>query len=192
MDDRSFFLQRLESYAPLSPDSREAIENILVAKTYKRNDFFVKEGQLPKTVTFVCKGLFSQYFTADNGDVIIKRFFPEGFFCTSISALLTNAPSIFTIKALEHTAVLEYDYQAFRTLTSTYPDIAAVYMRYLEIHWVVEKEPQEISLRYESAKSRYLQFLHQYPTLEPRLKQHEIAAYLGVIPTQLSRIRAEL
>jgi hypothetical protein len=65
-------------------------------------------------------------------------------------------------------------------------------MHYLEIHWVVEKEPQEISLRYESAKSRYLQFLHQYPTLESRLKQHEIAAYLGVIPTQLSRIRAEL
>lgn len=73
-----------------------------------------------------------------------------------------------------------------------YPDMAALYIRYLEIHWVVEKEPLEISLRYDTAKSRYTAFLQQFPALEHRLKQHEVASYLGITPTQLSRIRAEL
>lgn len=190
MDAISFLLQRFESYGPLSAESKLAIQQIITRKEYARNDFFIREGQHPKTIAFVYKGLFSQYFTAENGDIIIKRFFPEGYYCTSMSALLSGSPSNFTIKALEHTSVLEYDYQAFKRLTKTHPDIADAYIRYLEIHWVIEKEPQEIALRYETARSRYIAFLKQFPSLEARLKQHEIASYLGVTPTQLSRIRA--
>ncbi|HEX2533371.1 MAG TPA: Crp/Fnr family transcriptional regulator [Chitinophagaceae bacterium] len=192
MEALSHFLQRFESYGSLSAASKAALEAILVPRTYRRNDYFIREGQHPKNIAFVCRGLFSQYFTAANGDVVIKRFFPEGYFCTSMSAVLSGAPSDFTIQALEDSSVLEYSYGALKRLTKTHADIADAYIRYLEVHWVIEKEPQEISLRYETAKSRYLTFLQQYPSLEGRLKQHQIAAFLGVTPTQLSRIRAEL
>ncbi|HYE54484.1 MAG TPA: Crp/Fnr family transcriptional regulator [Chitinophagaceae bacterium] len=192
MDALSFFMQRFESYGALSAASKAALEQIINRKLYKRNDYFIREGQCPRNIAFVCEGLFSQYFTSSDGDVIIKRFFPEGYYCTSMSALVSNTPSNFTIKALEDTTVLEYDYQAFKRLTKLHPDIADAYIRYLEVHWIMEKEPQEIALRYETAKSRYISFRQQFPSLEARLKQHEIAAYLGVTPTQLSRIRAEL
>jgi CRP-like cAMP-binding protein len=186
------FWDSANRYGTLSAESRDAWASILQKKTFARNEYFVKEGQVPKTVGFVVKGLFSQYFTADNGDVIIKRFFPEEYFTASISALLTASASNFTIKALEPTIVLEYDFASFKELTRRYSDMAALYIRYMELHWIIEKEPLEISLRYETAKSRYVDFLKQFPALEPRLKQHEIASYLGVTPTQLSRIRAEL
>jgi len=192
MDAVSSFIQRFESYGKLSADSKAALEKIIIPKVYKRNEFFIRAGQYPKTIAFVCKGLFSQYFTSADGDVVIKRFFPEMFFCTSMSSLLSGNPSNFTIKALEDTSVLEYGYQTFKALTKAYPDIADAYIRYLEIHWVIEKEPQEVALRYETAKSRYITFREQYPSLENRLKQHEVAAYLGVTPTQLSRIRADM
>ncbi|HRG53736.1 MAG TPA: Crp/Fnr family transcriptional regulator, partial [Bacteroidia bacterium] len=55
-------------------------------------------------------------------------------------------------------------------------------------HWVIAKEPYEISLRSDSAKIRYDVFLNRYPDLVKRLKKHHIAAYLGITPTQLSRI----
>ncbi|RYY63930.1 MAG: Crp/Fnr family transcriptional regulator [Chitinophagaceae bacterium] len=192
MEERSFFLARLQAYGPLSEESRAAMEGCLRLRTYPRNDYFVRAGGRARAVAFVCKGLFSQYFTADDGAVIIKRFFPEGYFCTSFVSLLSGAPSDFSIKALEDSVVLEYDFETFRALTRNHPDIAAIYIRYLEVHWVIEKEPQEIALRHETARSRYLDFCRQFPTLEPRLRQHEIASYLGVTPTQLSRIRATL
>lgn len=191
MDARSRFFQRLESYGALSNETRDEIARILTPTVYKRNDYFIEAGQHPKSIAFVCRGLFSQYFTSPGGDVVIKRFFPEGYFCTALSALLASAPSEFTIKALEDTSVLEYNYHDFKRLTKTYSDLADIYIRYLEIHWVIEKEPQEIALRYVTAKTRYATFLKQYPLLEGRLKQHEVAAYLGVTPTQLSRIRAD-
>ncbi|MEZ2440435.1 Crp/Fnr family transcriptional regulator [Chitinophaga sp. RCC_12] len=186
------FWKKVTMYHPLSDESQQAWANIIKRRTYKRHETLVMEGQVPRLVAYVVKGLLSQYYTAPNGDVVIKRFFPETFLAASLSAMLTQSPSQFTIRALENTTVLEYDFDEFKKLTMLCPDMAASYIRYLEIHWVVEKEPQEISLRYDTAKSRYTAFLQQFPTLERRLKQHEVASYLGITPTQLSRIRAGL
>ena len=185
------FWQKISNYGRLDDEARQAWEAILKRRTYDRGDFFLQEGQVPRTVAFVEKGLFSQYFTAVNGDTVVKRFFPEGYFVASTSALLTHAPSVFTIRALEPCLVWEYDFAAFKKLTEKFPGIATFYIKYMELHWIIEKEPLEISFRYDTAKIRYMNFLKAYPTLEPRLKQHEIASYLGVTPTQLSRIRSE-
>ncbi|WP_205195447.1 Crp/Fnr family transcriptional regulator [Chitinophaga sp. Cy-1792] len=186
------FWEKVAKYHPLSEESRQAWGKIITRRTYKRHETLVAEGQVPRVVAFVEQGLFSQYYTAPNGDIVIKRFFPETYLAASVSALLVHGPSQFTIRALEKTTVLEYNFDEFKKLTTLYKDMAALYIRYLELHWVLEKEPQEISLRYDTAKSRYVAFLEQFPALEHRLKQHEIASYLGITPTQLSRIRAEL
>ena len=186
------FWKGISNYTKLSDESREAWEKGLKRKVYNKNDLFLTEGQVPRMVAFVFEGLFAQSYTSEDGDTIIKRFFPEGYFVASTSALLLKGPSMFTIKALEPSVVLEYNFNDFKQLTEKYSDIAAMYIRYMELHWIIEKEPLEIAFRSDTAKTRYAQFLKDYPTLEPRLKQHEVAAYLGITPTQLSRIRAEL
>jgi CRP-like cAMP-binding protein len=186
------FWEKVRTYGKLSEATKLAWEGIIKQRVYEKNEFFLQEGQVPRTVAFVSKGLFSQYFSAENGDTIIKRFFPENYFVASTSALLTHSPSMFTIKALEPSVVLEYNFSGFKRLTQELPEVAAFYIRYMELHWIIEKEPLEISFRYDTAKTRYLNFLQSYPKLESRLKQHEIASYLGVTPTQLSRIRGEL
>ena len=58
----------------------------------------------------------------------------------------------------------------------------------MEKHWIVEKEPDEISFRQDTAKTRYDDFVKKYPHLIKRIKKHHIAAYLGITPTQMSRI----
>ena len=121
----------------------------------------------------------------------MKRFFPEQSFAASISALLTESVSDFSIKALEPATVLEYDFRKFKSLARDHPEIAAFYIRYMERHWIVEKEPLEISFRIDDARGKYARFLETYPGLETRIRQHEVAAFLGITPTQLSRIRAD-
>jgi CRP-like cAMP-binding protein len=43
-----------------------------------------------------------------------------------------------------------------------------------------------------SAEDRYTEFVASYRDLARRLPQHQIAAYLGVTPESLSRVRARI
>ena len=182
------FFQKIKTYTELSPQAEAAWAALLRQNTYNKGDNFITEGQTPKKVAFIVNGLMYQYFSAENGDMVVKYFFPENRIAGSMTATLTQSPSNFTIKALEDTDVLEYNFMEFKKLVAIYPDIAAFYIRYMEQHWIIEKEPYEVSLRYESAKTNYDTFLRKYPGLVKRLKKQHIAAYLGITPTQLSRI----
>ncbi len=102
--------------------------------------------------------------------------------------MLANEPSLFYIAAIEKTYTIEYDFFEFQKLFAFHPDIAMFYIRYIERHWIIEKEPLEIAFRTETGAKRYDDFLEKYPGLVKRLKKHHIASYLGITPTQLSRI----
>lgn len=182
------FFQKIRSYHNISEKAELAWTKLLRLKTYQKGDYFVTEGQYPKEVGFVVKGLFSQSYTSNNGDIVIKVFFPEQRLAACVGAMLSNTQSMYNIVAIEKSDVLTYNFFEFKNLVAEHSDIAAFYIRYMEQHWIVEKEPLEISLRHFDAKVRYAEFLKKYPQLIKRLKKHHIASYLGITPTQLSRI----
>jgi len=53
------------------------------------------------------------------------------------------------------------------------------------------KEKREIELVTIEATGRYEIFKKEHPNLENLINQYHIASYLGITPTQLSRIRAK-
>lgn len=186
------FVKALNSYAPLSAGCIAEVVKIVRSKSIPKHGFLLREGSVPKTVAFVKKGLFSYYYTTEEGNIVIKKFFAEHSFVASTSAMLQKKPSLFNICALEDAEVLEYDFSSFQLLVAKFPDLAMFYIKYMEKHWVVAKEVLEITAKYQNAKERYLTFQAMYPGLNERLKQHHVASYLGITPTQLSRIRKEL
>jgi len=182
------FFQKIRTYHSISEQAALAWKSLLQVKKYNKNDNFISLGQHPKKVGFVIKGLFSQNAILEDGSVVIKYFFPEHRFAASLVAMLTNKPSDFYITAIEDTIIIEYDFFEFKKLFHSYPDLALFYIAYNELHWIVEKEPLEIAMRTETSAKRYDDFLKKYPTLVKRLKKHHIASFLGITPTQLSRI----
>jgi CRP-like cAMP-binding protein len=182
------FFKKVRTYHNISEQAESAWANLLHLKKYNRNDNFVSIGQHPRKVGFVVKGLFSQNYIADDGSEVIKYFFSEERMAASLSAMLAKKPSEFHITAIEDTTVLEYDFFEFRKLFAAFPDLALFYIAYNDLHWIIEKEPLEITMRTETSAKRYDDFLKKYPSLVKRLKKHHIASYLGITPTQLSRI----
>jgi CRP-like cAMP-binding protein len=184
----SQFFRKVSIYSELSEASKRSWQDLLREESYKKGEHFVALGQIPTKVGFVSRGLFSQNHISESGEMTIKYFFPEERFAASVGAMLTGTPSAFEIVALENTKVLSYNFSDFRKLTAQHNDVASFYIRYMERHWIVEKEPLEISFRHDTALQRYHDFLDTYPGLIQRLKKHQVASYLGITPTQFSRL----
>ncbi len=183
------FFTKIRTYTPLSEKAELAWSSLLRPRQYRKEEPFIRAGDVPTTYAFVVKGLLCQRYVGRDGNMIIKCFFPENRIASSVSATLLGEASPFAITAIENTTVLEYDFAAFRLLVSDFADIAAFYIRYMERHWIIDKEPGEIAFRHDDAMQRYIDFIRKEPELHKRLKQHHIAAWLGITPESLSRLR---
>ncbi|HEY1194137.1 Crp/Fnr family transcriptional regulator [Flavobacterium sp.] len=184
-------IEKINSYHPLSADTANALLGICFTRVFKKNEIILQAGDVARYYYFVKSGLLGYYSTDEDGNDIYKLFFEENSFCASTSSIIEGTPSIFSIASLEDSEVILYPADKFRKLIIECHDLALFHIAYLEKNWVVKKEPLEITLKSETAKQRYLTLLEN-PKLLQRLKQHQIASYLGVTPTQLSRIRKEL
>lgn len=184
-------LSEMNRYFPLSEQTMAALRKICQPKSFKKNELILRAGDYAKYYYFVNTGLLGYYKLDTAGNIIYKLFFEENSFCASTAAIIEEKPSNFNIVALEDVLLMQYSARLFRELVVQHHDLALFQIAYLEKNWVVKKEPLEINLKLESAKERYLE-LYSNQFLFKRLKQHHIASYLGVTPTQLSRIRKEL
>ncbi|WP_231590879.1 Crp/Fnr family transcriptional regulator [Grimontia sp. AD028] len=148
--------------------------------------------QTPTHFAFLHKGLMRAFLLDEEGNEYNKNFFDEGRFPGCMSALLQQAPSRIAIQALEPCELVEIDFKQFRVALFMHPDLMRFHIHYLEKHWLLEKEPKEISYLEHEAKDRYQAFLTDFSAIAPRLPQYHIASYLGITPTQLSRIRKQI
>lgn len=183
------FFTAVNTYYSLEKDTMLALEKLLRIKEVPAGTNYLSADEVPVFISYIYKGLFSYYFQYENGDTVIKKFFPEQTFIASTSALIMHEKSRYAIEALEDSIVVEYSFAAFKHLLQKHHDLALFWINYLGKHWVVEKEHIEVEHKYLSAKERYLAFVSASPALAGRLQLQQIAAYLGITPTQLSRIR---
>jgi len=179
-------------YPDITEQSFEYLIDILSFENYPKDAIIVDQGQIARNIHFLCKGVVKAYFISETGISYNKNLFTEGALVGSAVSLLRKTPSEFTLQALEDCVLITFDYAAYRQLIYQHDNLKNFYIAYLEKQWIIEKEQREISIVTETASTRYLKLLAQSPDIDRRVPLREIAAHLGITPTQLSRIRKEL
>jgi CRP-like cAMP-binding protein len=181
----------LRSLIALPEDEAMKVANLFQACHLQRGEFFVRAGDIPKTIGVVITGILRLYYVDGDGNEYTKSFCAENSFVAAYSALLLKQPSRLFIQALEDAKLLTVDYAMYRSLSESHPCWQVLNCKIAE-NLFIKKEKRESALLLDNAKTRYLNFQAEYPDLEARLKQHHIASYLGITPVTLSRIRAQL
>ena len=181
-----------QTYAPISDATWQMLEPCLSLKTFKKGETLYPFNEIPSHFGFLHKGLVRAYVMDEQGNEYNKKILTEGRFHGCMSALLENKPSFLCIEAMENCDVVEIDFKHFRQVLFQNHELMTFHINYLEKHWLLEKEPKEIGYLQFEAKHRYQQFLKDFHDIIPRIPQYHIASFLGITPTQLSRIRKEL
>ncbi|MGK0308661.1 MAG: CRP-like cAMP-binding protein [Urechidicola sp.] len=186
------FRSYLNSYSPITEDSFSKLVTLISFRTVEKGEYLLQVNQRARNMYFVCEGVLTSLFLTNDGGTHIKNFFVEGNLAGSTVSMMLFSPSDFAIQSLESGLIMEFDYKKYRELLFEQEDLKHFYIALLEKNWVIENEKRQIAFATQSATERYLIFLEKYPFLDQRIPQLHIASYLGITPTQLSRIRKDL
>ena len=188
----STFKTTIGNYHRISEESFSLLVSLIRIQTINKNEFLLKEGQLSRSLYFVCKGAIIAYFSDVQGNTYNKNIFLERQFAGSTVSALLKIPSQFTLQAIEDSIVIAINHEKYKELIEQQDDLKSFYIAYLEKNWVIDKEQREISIVMETAGVRYLKMLAKHPGIDKRIPLQHIASHLGITPTQLSRIRKEI
>ena len=182
----------MESYGVISDYTWEKVALLCRIRHLKKGELLYKLGEVPTHFAFVYTGLIRAYVINMQGQEYNKNFFREDSFPGSMTALLTNKPSVMALDAIEDSTVVEMDFKGFRNLLFDNKELMIFQIRYLEKNWLLHKDTREIELVQDDADIRYKQFTVEHPDLVKRLPLYHVASHLGITPTQLSRIRKKM
>jgi len=171
--------------------STAEIEQILACftlKSFKKKEYFLREGQYCKSVGFVEKGNFI-YYQIVNGEEKICDFAFENDWVTHYKSLLGSIPSEINIKALENSELYLLNLNKMEELSETLPKVNLIRSTLAE-QYFTKSTQRATNFTNLDAKGRYQALLEEIPFIHQRVPQYYIASYLGIKPQSLSRIRA--
>lgn len=178
----------INSLHPISEESWMKLQKISERKEIKKGDFFIKEGQIASHIAFLQEGIIRAFYRTEDGQEYNKHFFTEPCFIGGYSSLITGENNLINQQALTDCTIFIIDFKQFQRLFDDCLDIERAARKLAELYFV-HKEMREIEIVLLNADKRYELFRKQFPKIEQQIPQYHIASYLGITPTQLSRIR---
>lgn len=183
--------QFIHSLSAISPDSWKQVEKLFSQSELKKGTYFIEEGHIASQFAFLQSGIVRAFYRDQKGKEYNKHFFLPNSIIGGYSSLITGMPNQFVQEALTDCEILTADYAAFTKLYDACPDLERCGRKFAELYFV-QKEKKEIEIILMNAEERYVAFRKEYLGLEQLISQYHIASYLGISPTQLSRVRRKL
>ena len=156
---------------------------------YKKNEYFSTIEEPSQLMAFVAKGLFRMFFINRKGKEITFGFFGENTFMSSYAGIfLAHYPPCY-IQALEDSIIYAIPRTDCIKVWEDKPNMKNVIQKITEHNFVLSRK-REYGLMLYDAKTRYLNFMNDYPHYADRVKIQYLASFLGVSRETLSRIRS--
>ncbi|WP_441823560.1 Crp/Fnr family transcriptional regulator [Maribacter spongiicola] len=166
------------------------MKKLFTEHSLKKGEFFLKEGEVAKNFGFVKQGVVRAFYRNNEGIEYNKHFFTKNNMIGGYSSLVTQLPNTINQQALTDCDLLIGNYRKLTDLLDKHQDLERL-LRKIAERYFVDKEKREVEIVLLEANKRYAIFQTEYPQLEQLIPQYHIASYLGITPTQLSRIRAK-
>ena len=147
----------------------------------KKGEIVQHKGETNSKLYFIRKGILRSYTIDSKGREHIYMFAIDGGMIGD--ATLPEEPCELFIDALEDCELVEREKNIKRDAT---PDAFKAV-----VQCMADLQKRVLMLMSESAIDRYGHFEKTYPELLQRLPQRMIAAYLGITPEALSKLRGE-
>ncbi len=183
--------KHIKKHTQISDENLEKFSNAFTLQKVVKKEFLLKEGEICQFEGFVTGGCFKVFHSDQNGTEHTLYFAIEDWWVADVDSFTNSKPSQLNIQALENSEVLLISKQNKEKLYQEIPEIEKLF-RIMSQKNLVALQRRMIDNLSKTADQRYLDFLAKYPKITQRLTNIQIAAYLGVSPEFVSKIRRKI
>lgn len=184
-------LDNIGRHVQLTVEEQQYFCSLLQVKKLRKKQYLLQAGDVCRFDCFVNKGCLRSFYTDRNGQEHILGFSVEDWWATDMQSFVTRQPATCDIEALEDCELLAIDYPSMQQLYQRLPQFER-YARLILERSYIQLQQRIIESMSKTAEERYLDFIERYPSVYQRIPQYQVAAYLGITPEFLSKIRQQL
>ena len=177
----------IKKIADFSDDEIDRFFGYLEEDIIPKGGHFLQFGQVSHFVAYITSGLVMHYQLSDGIEIPID-FTPQGEWLAYLKSFTSGNPSEMALKALEETRILKLSATKMQQLFNWQPKFIAMKYFYTEVSFMNYAQ-HSADLAMLDGRERYNKFMREKPDLINRIPQYYIAAYLGIKPQSLSRLR---
>jgi len=155
-----------------------------------KNDFFIEEGATANYYYFVESGFARSYLIDLEGNDISTKFFSSTDIVIDWHSYFLKTKCRENIQAITNCVAWKITFENFMKLFSieAFREVGRTRL----VNNYFELKNHSISIIADPAKDRYLNLLKSKPSIIQNVPLKQIATYLGITDTSLSRIRKEI
>lgn len=157
----------------------------------KKNDYFLQSGKISNEYGIVISGLLRSFVYDYNRNDITTNFFISSEIVIQTSSLFQRIPSKENIQAITNCEIVIIDFHKFQELFHEIESFRE-WGRSWMVSQLFELNQRILSIHTDSAKDRYDSLLREKPEVFQYAPLKNIASYLGITESSLSRIRKQV
>jgi len=180
----------IKNYFGVRNDDLLKISSFFKNESFKKGDYFLKEGRYSDKFGFVQSGFFREFLTIDDKEVT-KWISPKGYFVMDLASFTFRQPARWNIQALTDCRLYVIERSDYTDLVKIIPDWIEIEKLFIAKCFIVleERVLQHISL---TAEERYLELFNFNKELFNNVPLQYLASMLGMTPETFSRIRRKI
>jgi CRP-like cAMP-binding protein len=183
--------ERLKKTSQVSSSLVSAIVDRYQHKLISRGEFQLEAGRVANEYLYLEKGYMRSFVYSTEGDEVTTNFHLPGQMVFEVSSFFNRTRSKEHIQALTDCEGWFLTYEALNGLFHELPEFRE-FGRSMLVKGFSDLKIRMLSMITETAEERYEQLLQNQPEIFQHASLKNIASYLGITDTSLSRIRKEL
>jgi CRP-like cAMP-binding protein len=180
----------VQNVLPMSSDKAEQLVENFKERKIARNEYLLKEGAVCNDSYFIEEGIMRSYTYDLEGNDVTTAFYSDKMFASDLQSFFKRIPSKENMQALKDCETWYITYDDMQESFHTIPEFREFGRLNIINQYSILKQ-RMLSMLHETAEQRYSDLINSNPEVLQNAPLKQIASYLGITDTSLSRIRKE-
>lgn len=164
---------------------------LLELRSVPKKTVLLHPGEICQFEAYVNKGCLRTYYINEDGAEIVLQFAVEDWWISDIASFHNQVPGRLFIETLENCELFILTPETKEQLLLEIPAFERFFRLLVQRH-LTSLQNRVISTLSLNGENKFRLFAQQYPAILKRVPQFHIAAYLGMTPEFLSKVRSRI